>query len=172
MVKAPAGNPLTHPMEWARRCRIEAARAIHPSTKSFLLILATEFEELAGEAVNLDPAIPIFKTRSETGSPNSPRERGIGRARRDFRFPAFLPRRSVNYRPNGDLSGLGLADARLRLQPARLLLQFLRNDEKQPFTSASRALVAKVAATLARARSSLVSSMTAQTVEEQFVADQ
>src|SRR6478736_8391836 len=55
MVKAPAGNPLTHPMEWARRCRIEAARAIHPSTKSFLLILATEFEELAGEAVNLDP---------------------------------------------------------------------------------------------------------------------
>jgi hypothetical protein len=55
MVKAPAGNPLTHPVEWARRCRIEAARAIHPTTKAFLLDLATRYEDLAGETVTLDP---------------------------------------------------------------------------------------------------------------------
>ena len=41
--------------EWARRCRIEAVRAIHPSTKEFLLELAVKFEAIAGEIVNLDP---------------------------------------------------------------------------------------------------------------------
>jgi hypothetical protein len=55
MAKRPAGNPLTYPAEWARRCRIEAARAIHPKTKSFLLELAGEFETIAGENVKLDP---------------------------------------------------------------------------------------------------------------------
>ena len=53
-----AGNPLTHPADWARRCRIEAARAIHPSTKAFLLELATQFEALSGEVVSLDPDDP------------------------------------------------------------------------------------------------------------------
>ena len=55
MPERPAGNPLTHPAEWARRCRIEAARAIHPTTKAFLLELAGKFEAIAGEPVNLDP---------------------------------------------------------------------------------------------------------------------
>ena len=55
MAKAPSGNPITAPAEWARRCRIEAARAIHPSTKAFLLELAAEYEAISGETVNLDP---------------------------------------------------------------------------------------------------------------------
>ena len=58
MAKDPAGNPLTHPIEWARRCRVEAARAIHPSTKAFLLELAEQFEAIAGETVNLSPDDP------------------------------------------------------------------------------------------------------------------
>ena len=58
MAKVPAGNPFTHPLEWARRCRIEAARAIHPSTKQFVLELAAQFEAIAGETVNLDPDDP------------------------------------------------------------------------------------------------------------------
>ena len=41
--------------EWARKCRIEALRAIHPSTKEFLLELAAKYEGMAGEIVNLDP---------------------------------------------------------------------------------------------------------------------
>ena len=41
--------------EWARRCQIEAARAIHPSTKTFLLELAAEYEAISGGAVDLDP---------------------------------------------------------------------------------------------------------------------
>ena len=40
---------------WARRCRIEAVRAIHPSTKAFLLELAAELEAITGEFVALDP---------------------------------------------------------------------------------------------------------------------
>ena len=48
-------QPLENPADWARRCRIEAVRAIHPSIKEFLLELAAEFEDLAGEAVELDP---------------------------------------------------------------------------------------------------------------------
>ena len=55
MAKRPVGNPLTDPAEWARRCRIEAARAIHPMTKSFLLELAGELEAIAGKTVKLDP---------------------------------------------------------------------------------------------------------------------
>ena len=46
---------IENPAEWARRCRIEAVRAIHPSIKEFLLELATEFETLAGSATELDP---------------------------------------------------------------------------------------------------------------------
>jgi hypothetical protein len=56
MAKARAAKPeVTTPMERARRCRIEAARAIHPSTKAFLLELAAEYEALSGETVDLDP---------------------------------------------------------------------------------------------------------------------
>jgi hypothetical protein len=55
MAKGPSGSLFSHPAEWARRCRIEAARAIHPSTKTFLIDLAAEFEAIAGETVNLDP---------------------------------------------------------------------------------------------------------------------
>jgi hypothetical protein len=40
---------------WARRCRVEAARAIHPRTKEFLLELALHFEASAGEKVALHP---------------------------------------------------------------------------------------------------------------------
>jgi hypothetical protein len=58
MVKVRRANPLLDHSEWARRCRIEAARAIHPSTKSFLLELATEFEAASGETVKLDPDDP------------------------------------------------------------------------------------------------------------------
>ena len=58
MVAVPEGNPLTHPVEWARRCRIEAARAIHPATKAFLIELAGQFETAAGEKVVLDPDDP------------------------------------------------------------------------------------------------------------------
>jgi hypothetical protein len=55
MAKGSAESPVTHPVEWARRCRIEAARAIHPKTKAFLLELAGEYEAIACETVSLDP---------------------------------------------------------------------------------------------------------------------
>jgi hypothetical protein len=43
------------PAQWARKCRIEAARAIHPTTKAFLLDLATQLEAVAGAPTVLDP---------------------------------------------------------------------------------------------------------------------
>ena len=43
------------PADWARRCRLEAARAIHPSTKAFLLELAAQFEAASGVSVSVDP---------------------------------------------------------------------------------------------------------------------
>lgn len=55
MHKAALGNPRDDPLGWARRCRIEAVRAIHPSTKSFLIELAMEFEAVAGATTNIDP---------------------------------------------------------------------------------------------------------------------
>ena len=55
MAEARTGNPVSAPAEWARRCHIEAARAIHPATRAFLLELAAEYEAIAGETVNLDP---------------------------------------------------------------------------------------------------------------------
>lgn len=48
-------SPLADAAEWARKCRIEAVRAIHPSTKKFLLELAAKYEAISGELVNLDP---------------------------------------------------------------------------------------------------------------------
>jgi len=51
-------NHISDPLGWARRCRIESTRAIHPSTKAFLLELASQFEEVAGKTVNLDPDDP------------------------------------------------------------------------------------------------------------------
>lgn len=41
--------------KWARRCHIEAARAIHPTTKAFLLEMAAEYEGLSGESADIDP---------------------------------------------------------------------------------------------------------------------
>jgi hypothetical protein len=61
MAKVPAGTPLTHPTEWARQCRIEAARAIHPKTRAFLLKLAGEYEVIAGKRVDLDPDDPDYQ---------------------------------------------------------------------------------------------------------------
>jgi len=58
MAKDSAVTALTDPLEWARRCRIEAVRAIHPSTKAFLLELAEQFEAIAGETANLNPDDP------------------------------------------------------------------------------------------------------------------
>jgi hypothetical protein len=58
MARGSAGDPLTNPIEWARRCRIEEARAIHPSTKRFLLELAEQFEAIAGQRVKLNPDDP------------------------------------------------------------------------------------------------------------------
>ena len=55
MTNARAGSLITDAAAWARRCRIEAVRAIHPMTKAFLLELAAECEALSGEAANLDP---------------------------------------------------------------------------------------------------------------------
>ena len=46
---------MNHPAAWGRQCRIEAARAIHPSTRAFLLKLAGELEAIAGETANLHP---------------------------------------------------------------------------------------------------------------------
>jgi hypothetical protein len=58
MAQRSQGHSLTHSIEWARRCKIEAARAIHPSTIAFLHELAGEFEAIAGEAIDLDPDDP------------------------------------------------------------------------------------------------------------------
>lgn len=80
MVKALLGSPSADPLGWARQCRIEAARAIHPSTRAFLLKLAAEFEAVAGEVVVLDPDDRIFRTRWPTAWPNSPLETGHDRA--------------------------------------------------------------------------------------------
>lgn len=54
---APDRTPaaITDATEWARRCRVEAARATHPSTQAFLLELAAEYERITGEAIALDP---------------------------------------------------------------------------------------------------------------------
>jgi|SRR3954447_18317237 hypothetical protein len=55
MANERARSLITDAAPWARRCHIEAARAIHPSTKAFLLELAAEYEALSGETVDVDP---------------------------------------------------------------------------------------------------------------------
>lgn len=55
MAKNRNGSPQSEAAEWARKCRIEAVRAIHPSTREFLLELAAKYETISGEIVNLDP---------------------------------------------------------------------------------------------------------------------
>ena len=62
MTKGLAENPFTYPVEWARRCRIEAARAMHPRTKAFLLELAAQYEAITGETVDLDPDDPELQS--------------------------------------------------------------------------------------------------------------
>ena len=47
-----------HANEWARICRIEAARTTHGPTRDFLLELADEYEGINGAAVPLDPDGP------------------------------------------------------------------------------------------------------------------
>jgi hypothetical protein len=55
-------NAAIDPLAWARRCRIESARAIHPSTKAFLLELSAHFEALAGETADIDPDDPDLQS--------------------------------------------------------------------------------------------------------------
>jgi hypothetical protein len=55
MAKNPYGSPLEDAAEWARKCRVEAVRAIHPTTKEFLLGLAAHYDAISGEKGNLDP---------------------------------------------------------------------------------------------------------------------
>jgi len=55
MAKNPNGSPLEDAAEWARKCRVEAVRAIHPTTKEFLLGLAAHYDAISGEKGNLDP---------------------------------------------------------------------------------------------------------------------
>lgn len=45
--------PTANAAEWARICRIEAARASHPATRDFLLDLATGYEAIAGEPTSI-----------------------------------------------------------------------------------------------------------------------
>jgi len=52
------GKPATDAVGWARRCRIESARAIHPTTRAFLDELAAHFEQLAGSPAEIDPDDP------------------------------------------------------------------------------------------------------------------
>lgn len=56
------GEGKNGPLGWARLCRIEAARAIHPRTKKFLLELAAHFEADAGEKVALHPDDPDLQS--------------------------------------------------------------------------------------------------------------
>jgi hypothetical protein len=55
MAKDRNESPPEDAAEWARKCHVEALRAIHPSTKEFLLELAAKYEAIAGESVTLDP---------------------------------------------------------------------------------------------------------------------
>jgi hypothetical protein len=55
MAKVRPLRSITDPAKWARRCHVEAVRAIHPATKAFLLELAAEFEAISGEMVKVDP---------------------------------------------------------------------------------------------------------------------
>ncbi len=47
--------PTANAAEWARICRIEAARASHPAIRDFLLDLATGYEAIAGQPANINP---------------------------------------------------------------------------------------------------------------------
>ena len=48
-------RPTMDARKWARTCHIEAVRATDPATKAFLQELASEYESIAGEAVDVDP---------------------------------------------------------------------------------------------------------------------
>jgi hypothetical protein len=49
------GMPTDNAEEWARICRIEAARASHPATRQFLLDLAAGYEAIAGAPADIHP---------------------------------------------------------------------------------------------------------------------
>jgi hypothetical protein len=53
--------PSIQPDEWARICRIEAARTTHGPTRTFLLELALEYEGIAGKAVAINPDDPMIQ---------------------------------------------------------------------------------------------------------------
>jgi hypothetical protein len=41
--------------DWARSCRIEAARTADPQTRDFLLELAAEYEAISGRSAEIHP---------------------------------------------------------------------------------------------------------------------
>ena len=47
--------PTANAAEWARICRIEAARTSDPATREVLLDLAAGYEAIAGEPANIHP---------------------------------------------------------------------------------------------------------------------
>lgn len=50
-----SGMPTANAAEWARICRIEAARAVNPATREYLLDLAAGYEAIAGAPANIHP---------------------------------------------------------------------------------------------------------------------
>jgi hypothetical protein len=50
----PSLADLNDPADLARRCHVEARRAIHPATKAFLLELAAAFEAAIGKRIDLN----------------------------------------------------------------------------------------------------------------------
>lgn len=47
--------PTANAAEWARICRIEAARASNPGTREVLLDLAAGYEAIAGQPADIHP---------------------------------------------------------------------------------------------------------------------
>ena len=66
--------PNANAADWARICRIEAARASNPATKDFLLDLAAGYEAIAGAPADIHP--------DDAELQQAVADRLIGRARR------------------------------------------------------------------------------------------
>ena len=77
MAKNPNGSPLEDAAEWARKCRVEAVRAIHPTTKEFLLGLAAHYDAISG---GWPAVVANLKSLLETGDvlPQAPWEMHAG----------------------------------------------------------------------------------------------
>lgn len=65
----------TNAADWARICRIEAARASNPATREFLLNLAVGYEAIAGAPADIHP--------DDAELQRAVADRLIGRARRN-----------------------------------------------------------------------------------------